>query len=163
MNTFILSFTTPPALRHVYLATIRKTSDEINLFIIKTYCSLFLTHNFSEWREKRDADLARRAEASAEKKAATVAKAQEDIDDFYEAYNKRTDKAKAQTHTDEKEYLENREDTSAGGTSWERIAKLVDISGKGIKGGASGSGKERFRELLLDLKKDENAPGVGGV
>lgn len=128
-----------------------------------TNCSLFLTKNSSEWRLKRDEDLARRAESSAEKKAATVAKAQEDIDDFYEAYNKRTDKAKAQTHTDEQEFLANREDTSAGGTSWERIAKLVDISGKGIKGGASGSGKERFRELLLDLRKDENAPGVGGV
>lgn len=59
--------------------------------------------------------------------------------------------------------MANREDTSAGGTSWDRIAKLVDVSGKGIKGGASGSGKERFRELLLDLRKDERAPGASGV
>lgn len=56
-----------------------------------------------------------------------------------------------------------REDTAVGGTSWERIAKLVDISGKGIKGDASGSGKERFRQLLLDLRKDENAPGASGI
>jgi hypothetical protein len=58
--------------------------------------------------------------------------------------------------------LENREDTSAGGTSWERIAKLVDLSGKGAKGGASGTGKEKFRELLLTLRKDEKAPGSTG-
>ncbi len=43
---------------------------------------------------------------------------------------------------------------------WERIAKLVDISGKGTKGGAAGSGKERFRELLGSLRKDEKAPGA---
>lgn len=59
--------------------------------------------------------------------------------------------------------MKNREDTSAGGTSWERIAKLVDLSGKGAKGGASGTGKERFRELLTTLKKDEKAPGAAGV
>ncbi|KAK2863672.1 hypothetical protein FQN49_004104 [Arthroderma sp. PD_2] len=116
-----------------------------------------------EWREKRDAELSRRAEASSEKKAATVSKAQQDIDDYYESYNKRTDKARERTRTEAEEFLANREDTAAGGTSWERIARLVDVSGKGLKGGASGSGKERFRELLLELKKDEKAPGATGV
>lgn len=117
----------------------------------------------SEWRARRDADLARRAETSTEKKQATIKKAQEDIDSFYESYGNRADKARAQTRKEAEEFLANREDTSAGGTSWERIAKLVDISGKGVKGGASGSGKERFRELLLDLRKDANAPGATGV
>ncbi|KAI9931256.1 hypothetical protein ASPWEDRAFT_166795 [Aspergillus wentii DTO 134E9] len=116
-----------------------------------------------EWRERRDADVARRAEISSEKKEATVKKAQEDIDDFYVSYNNKTDKLRGQTAADAEQFLANREDTSAGGTSWERIAKLVDVSGKGTKGGASGSGKERFRQLLLDLKKDQNAPGVSGV
>jgi hypothetical protein len=58
--------------------------------------------------------------------------------------------------------LESREDTAAGGTSWERIAKLVDLSGKGARGGASGSEKAKFRELLMSLKKDEKAPGATG-
>lgn len=116
-----------------------------------------------EWREKRDAELARRAEISTEKREATVKKAQEDIDDFYVSYNNKVDKLRAQTHADAEQFLANREDTSAGGTSWERIAKLVDISGKGSRGGASGSGKERFRELLLDLRKDQTAPGASGI
>ncbi|PWY87742.1 hypothetical protein BO70DRAFT_360386 [Aspergillus heteromorphus CBS 117.55] len=116
-----------------------------------------------EWRERRDADIQRRAELSEEKKAATVKKAQEDIDDFYVSYNNKTDKLRAQTKAEAEQFLANREDTSSGGTSWERIAKLVDVSGKGTKGGASGSGKQRFRELLVDLKKDQNAPGVSGV
>ncbi|OJJ89065.1 clathrin light chain CLC1 [Aspergillus glaucus CBS 516.65] len=116
-----------------------------------------------EWRERRDADVARRAEVSNEKKEANVKKAREDIDDFYVSYNNKADKLRAQTHADAEQFLSNREDTSAGGTSWERIAKLVDVSGKGTRGGASGSGKERFRELLLDLRKDQSAPGVSGV
>ncbi|KAK2733646.1 hypothetical protein FQN55_003284 [Onygenales sp. PD_40] len=116
-----------------------------------------------EWRATRDAELSKRAATSAERKAATISKAQQDIDDYYESYNKRTDRAKERTRKDAEEFLAKREDTAAGGTSWERIAKLVDVSGKGLKGGASGSGKERFRELLLDLKKDEKAPGASGV
>ncbi|KAL1967352.1 hypothetical protein VTN77DRAFT_3398 [Rasamsonia byssochlamydoides] len=116
-----------------------------------------------EWRARRDADIARREEASAAKKAATIKKAQEDIDDFYVSYGNRADKARAQTRAEAEQFLANREDTAVGGTSWERIAKLVDISGKGARGGASGSGKERFRELLLDLRKDPNAPGASGI
>ncbi|KKK25528.1 hypothetical protein P175DRAFT_0497338 [Aspergillus ochraceoroseus IBT 24754] len=116
-----------------------------------------------EWRQKRDADIARRAEISNEKKESTIKKSQEDVDDFYVSYNNKTDKLRAQTRAEAEQFLANREDTSSGGTSWERIAKLVDVSGKGTKGGATGSGKERFREILLDLKKDQSAPGVSGI
>lgn len=122
-----------------------------------------LLHYHREWRERRDADVVRRAEISNEKKEATTKKAHEDIDDFYVSYNNKADKLRSQTRADAEQFLANREDTSAGGTSWERIAKLVDVSGKGSRGGASGSGKERFREILLDLRKDQNAPGVSGV
>jgi hypothetical protein len=120
-------------------------------------------HYRSEWREKRDAEIARRAEVSNEKKEATVKKAREDIDDFYVSYNNKSDKHRAQTKTEAEQFLASREDTSAGGTSWERIAKLVDVSGKGAIGGGSGSGKERFREMLIDLRKDQEAPGASGI
>lgn len=115
-----------------------------------------------EWRAKRDAEIARRDEISAEKKAETIKKAQQDIDDFYEEYNNKKEKGIAQTRREAEEFLSNIDDTTAGGTSWERIAKLVDLSGKGVAGGASGTGKERFREVLLSLRKDEKAPGVSG-
>ena len=62
------------------------------------------------------------------------------------------------TRREEEEFLANRENPSVGGTTWERIAKLVDLSDKGAKGGKSD--KTRFRELLQSLKKDENAPGA---
>lgn len=115
-----------------------------------------------EWREKRDAGNARRAEQFAAQKAETIKEAQQNIDDFYENYNSKKEKMIAQTRKEAEEFLASRDDTTSGGTSWERIAKLVDVSGKGQKGGASGSGKERFRELLMSLRKDEKAPGAEG-
>ncbi|KAI0407511.1 clathrin light chain [Xylaria palmicola] len=115
-----------------------------------------------QWREKRDAANAKRAEEFTAQKAETIKEAQENIDEFYENYNNKKDKMIAQTRKDEEQFLASRDDTTSGGTSWDRIAKLVDVSGKGPKGGASGSGKERFRELLMNLRKDEKAPGAEG-
>ncbi|TVY21045.1 Clathrin light chain [Lachnellula arida] len=116
----------------------------------------------TQWRERRDLALAAREEKSAERQAQTIKAAQENIDDFYENYNSKKEKSINATRKDAEEFLAKREDTSAGGTSWERIAKLVDLSGKGARGGASGTGKEKFRELLLSLRKDEKAPGATG-
>jgi len=103
-----------------------------------------------------------RLSKSETKKRETIKAAQQNIDDFYENYNSKKEKLITQTRLEAEEFLMNREDTAAGGTSWERIAKLVDLSGKGAKGGASGTGKERFRELLMGLRKDEKAPGATG-
>jgi len=116
-----------------------------------------------QWRERRDLQLQDREARSEEKKQETIKTAQQNIDDFYENYNSKKEKTLAQTRRDAEEFLENREDTAAGGTSWERIAKLVDLSGKGARGGAAGSDKAKFRELLSSLKKDEKAPGATGV
>lgn len=112
------------------------------------------------WREKRDADIRRRDEASQKKKDETVATAQKDIDSFYESYNRKVDKQKTQVQKEAEEFLAKREDTTAGGTSWERIAKLVDLSGKGQGGGGEGSNKKRMREMLISLKNDKEAPAA---
>ena len=114
------------------------------------------------WREQRDQSLQHRDEVSASKKAETVKAAQEAIDEFYENYNNRKEKQISQTRKEAEEFLKGREDTTSGGTSWERIAKLVDLSGKGAAGGAQGTGKARMRELLVSLRKDEKAPGAVG-
>ena len=106
--------------------------------------------------------ITHRDEVSAGRKAETVKAAQQAIDDFYENYNNKRDKQVAQTRREADEYLKNREDTTSGGTSWERIAKLVDLSGKGQGGGAQGTGKAKFREMLLSLRKDDKAPGATG-
>lgn len=149
-------------------------------------CTLQLPHTdipplLSQWRSKRDADIAHRAEISSKKKSSTLKQAQESVDEFYENYNNKKDKSIAQTRQEADEFLENRQDTTSGGTSWQRIARLVDLnasgSGGGKKGGKGGEGagggelgggagsgadKERFRSLLRELAKDEKAPGASG-
>jgi hypothetical protein len=51
------------------------------------------------------------------------------------------------------EFLDSRENTVAGGTAWERIAKLVDLSDKAVRSGRSD--KTQFRAMLMSLGKDE--------
>jgi transcriptional regulator of acetoin/glycerol metabolism len=107
--------------------------------------------------------LQHRAEQAENKKQETIKSAQTAVDDFYENYNAKKERGIAQTRKEAETFLANRDDTTSGGTSWERISKLVDLSGKGSKGGAAGTGKEKFRELLTNLRKDKDAPGSGGV
>ncbi|KAK5956774.1 Clathrin light chain [Knufia fluminis] len=115
------------------------------------------------WREKRDADIARRDETSARKKEETISTARKDIDSFYESYNRKVDRQKTQTAKEAEEFLAKREDTTSGGTSWERIAKLADLTGKGHASAGAGSSKQKMREMMLGLAKDPNAPGANGV
>ena len=156
----------PPSLSllMVDMEQLRKSQSQSGLF---TICQSLPpnppTDYYSQWRERRDLALADREKISVSKKEETISAARSAIDDFYENYTQKTEKTVAKTRKEAEEFLANREDTSAGGTSWERIAKLVDLSGKGSKGGASGTGKEKFREMLLDLRKDEKAPGAIGV
>jgi len=113
-----------------------------------------------QWRERQTLEIQRRDELSETRKRETIEKAQRAVDDFYENYNSKRDKAIEVTRAEAQEFLDSRENTTSGGTSWERIAKLVDLTEKGAKAGKSD--KTRFREMLLSLKKDEKAPGASG-
>ncbi|KAG0633621.1 clathrin light chain [Tuber brumale] len=113
-----------------------------------------------QWRERQTLEIQRRDELSETRKRETIEKAQRAVDDFYENYNSKRDKAIEVTRAEAQEFLDSRENTTSGGTSWERIAKLVDLTEKGARGGKSD--KTRFREMLLSLKKDEKAPGASG-
>ncbi|KAK6519635.1 hypothetical protein TWF281_003459 [Arthrobotrys megalospora] len=114
-----------------------------------------------QWRERQQLEIQRRDELSESRKQETVDKARAAIDDFYDNYNSKKDKSIEQTRKEAEEFLASRENTSVGGTSWERIAKLVDLTDKGVK--TAKSDKTRFRELLVSLRKDEKAPGASGV
>ena len=116
----------------------------------------------SKWRAQRDERIEMQEELALQKKEERQAKARRDTDDFYENYNNKKDKGTTRTRKEAEEFLANRQDTTAGGTSWDRVAKIVDLSGKGTKGGAAGTGKEKMRDMLLNLRKDENAPGAKG-
>jgi hypothetical protein len=113
-----------------------------------------------EWKARQELEIQRRDELSQTKKNETLEKAKKAIDDFYENYNSKKDDAVDQTENEAKDFIEQRDSAVAGGTSWDRIVKLIDVSDKGTKSGSRD--KSRFRELLLSLKGDANAPGAGG-
>jgi len=113
-----------------------------------------------EWRERQALEIQRRDDLANQRKAETVEKAQQNIDDFYENYNQKRDKAIEETRREAHEFLDSRESTVAGGTAWERIAKLVDLSDKSVRAGRND--KSHFRSMLVDLRKDEKAPGASG-
>ncbi len=114
-----------------------------------------------QWRERQQLEIQRRDELSESRKRETVEKAQQAIDDFYENYNTKRDRLIEETRSEAQEFLDQRENTVAGGTAWERISKLVDLNDK--KGKAGQSDKTRFRQMLLELRKDEKvrSPTLG--
>lgn len=115
-----------------------------------------LTPPHRTWRALRTTTLTNRADLAASQKASTIAQAQAYVDEFYNGYNVRKEKGMKQTREEAERFVKGREDTSTGGTSWERVARLVDLGKKGAEG------KERFRELVLGLRGDGGAPGAGG-
>lgn len=116
------------------------------------------------WREKRDADIARRDAVSTSKREETRQKAREDVDSFYENYNKKQERTRTQVAEQATKFIEKIDNTAAGGTAWERIAKLADLHKTGQKtADGSNSDRDRMRSLMMDLAKDANAPGASGV
>jgi hypothetical protein len=112
-----------------------------------------------EWRARQQQQIEKRDAESAKKKERQIADAQKQIDDFYDQYNAKRDKAVAAIRKEQEAFLAKRDETTSGGTTWERIVKLIDTKDKAaIRGGRDVS---RMRELLLDLRKDADAPSAG--
>ncbi|CAG8576960.1 3178_t:CDS:2 [Ambispora gerdemannii] len=115
-----------------------------------------------EWRERQQELIAERDDASEQKKQETVKQAHDEIDKFYSEYNEK--KAIAQQHNRKEEelFIQERDDITSG-TSWERICKILNLVNTQSKSNNKHEKDvSRFKELLLDLKKDEKAPGAGG-
>ncbi|KAK9470131.1 clathrin light chain-domain-containing protein [Dipodascopsis tothii] len=113
-----------------------------------------------EWRARRELAIQRRDEQSEAKKAEIRQAAQQAVDDFYDNYNAKRDAALETTRAEAQAFLDGRENTAVGGTAWERIAKLVDLSEKSAR--TATTDKTRFRELLVSLRADAKAPGASG-
>lgn len=121
--------------------------------------SLEESEHIKEWISRRELEIQRRDELSESKRNETREKAKKAIDDFYENYNSKKDDSIEQTKSEEKKFIQDRDDgLSATGNTWDRIVKLIDPSETGTKD----HDKSRFKELLMSLKGDSNAPGAAG-
>lgn len=112
-----------------------------------------------EWRERQALEIQRRDQLSESKRQETRETAKAAIDDFYENYANKKDALIEQVRADEKTFIEER-DNSVVGTTWDRIAKLIDTSNKGAKSDAHD--KSRFRDVIVSLKGNADAPGAAG-
>lgn len=104
-------------------------------------------------------EIQRRDELSDAKRKETREKAKTAIDDFYQNYSSKRDQGIEEVRAAEEAFIEER-DNSVTGTTWDRIVKLVDTSSKGAK--SELHDKTRFKEVLLALQGNPNAPGAAG-
>ncbi|CAG8538024.1 4242_t:CDS:2 [Paraglomus brasilianum] len=103
-----------------------------------------------------------REERNREKHEKTIEQAHADIDRFYEDYNAKKINILKQNEIDEAEFLAERE-RLASGTTWERVCKILGLTSAQSKTPfINQKDVTRFKELLLSLKSDENAPGAAG-
>jgi len=109
-----------------------------------------------EWRTKHAEAIAERDRKSEEKHREQIEQAKQAIDRFYEEYNEKK----------QKNFAKNRENETAqaaenaSGTVWEKVAREVDAAAQTLSKGAKGPSRERMRQVLSELRKDPNSPGI---
>ncbi|KZT58686.1 hypothetical protein CALCODRAFT_523588 [Calocera cornea HHB12733] len=120
-----------------------------------------------EWREKQAAQIKEREDKAARRKADTVKKAEESIDQFYEDYNKQKEKNIRENKENEAHYVDELTASLAEGTTWSRICALIDLENSQSKtlarAGAGTTDLSRYREVLMRLRREgDRAPGAAG-
>lgn len=118
----------------------------------------------SAWRERQDEEIAERDQHSSERKEEMIRKAEKSIDDFYASYNSKKERQIAKNKEDEQTFTQARDDALGKGTTWERIADMIELQDSRSKTVAKGSrDTSRMKEVLLNLKREgENAPNSLG-
>ena len=110
-----------------------------------------------QWREKRSKEIEERDEQSEKSKDEIKLKAERAIDNFYKEYNERKEKNIAKNKQDEVDYLNNRTDKLASGTTWQRINDLLELKNVSNKQ-LNRKDLNRFKEVIINLsEKGEKA------
>ncbi|KAL2915634.1 Clathrin light chain [Polyrhizophydium stewartii] len=130
-----------------------------------------------EWRERFNATVADRDARSRDKHEQILAQAKESLERFYAEYSEKKAKSISRNKELEKTLIAARDDSTSG-TIWERVVKQIettqaakdkkdDKKDKKNKGPADASAQKpkgrdtaRFKQLLLSLRSDKNAPTV---
>ncbi|KAG9286322.1 hypothetical protein G9A89_014309 [Geosiphon pyriformis] len=115
-----------------------------------------------EWRERQRERIAERDEVAERKKEETIQHAHSEIDKFYTDYNENKLITLQENKREEEAFIRERDNITSG-TTWERVCKTLNLVSVQSKSTSKHERDvSRLKELLLDIKKDENAPGAGG-
>lgn len=111
------------------------------------------------WKEKRAEEIRERDSKDAKAKAELQEAAVKHIDEFYEAYNNKKEQQLEQVRKDAEQFAKDRENFSnqVGTTTWDRALQLINIEDADVVGGRD---RSKFKEILLKLKGNPNAPGA---
>lgn len=125
---------------------------------------MMLIYFASEWRERQREEIEERDQKSAEKREENIRKAEAAIDDFYHTYNQKKEKQIAANKENEAAFTRARDDALGKGTTWERIADIIELQDSRSKTVSKGTKDvTRMKEILLSLKREgENAPNAMG-
>ncbi|KAI0919094.1 hypothetical protein AcV5_002098 [Taiwanofungus camphoratus] len=120
-----------------------------------------------DWRERQAAEIKARDEASKARREETISKAEGAIDQFYEEYAAKKEKNIRENKEHEEEFLAQLSESLSNGTTWQRIADLIELQNSQSKtiarAGAGTTDLSRFKEVLLRLKREgDAAPGAAG-
>ena len=85
------------------------------------------TEPIKAWRERQAEEIKKRDARDKERREEMKAKAEQNIDRFYEDYNKEKEKNIRENKENEAKFLEKISEGIAKGTSWERIADLLAL------------------------------------
>ncbi|QSL65670.1 hypothetical protein MERGE_002983 [Pneumocystis wakefieldiae] len=113
-----------------------------------------------KWRQEREANIQKQEEENRLKKENKIENAKKAIDDFFENYNRKKKEKIRNNREKQEEFLLNR-DKQISGMLWERVAKLLNLSETST--GLEDSNMSKFKELLLSLQKDPDAPGANEI
>lgn len=113
-----------------------------------------------EWKARRELEIQRRDEFSRSKEEETKKNAEKARNDFYENYNSKQDELVATTEEEAKKFLEDRDGAIVGGTTWDRIGKIITAIDRELKPGSRDT--TRFKEIVTSLQGDADAPGAAG-
>lgn len=83
--------------------------------------------SFRDWRASQQEEIAARDERSKKARANTIAGAESSIDTFYEEHAKKKERNIRENKDAEEEYLATLSSALTQGTTWERIASLVEL------------------------------------
>ncbi|EMR09004.1 hypothetical protein PNEG_02779 [Pneumocystis murina B123] len=113
-----------------------------------------------KWKQQREANIQKQEEEDRLKKENKIENAKKAIDNFFESYNRKKQEKIQKNREKQKEFLLNR-DKDISGMLWDRVVKLLNLSETST--GLEDSNMSKFKELLLKLQKDPNAPGANDI
>ncbi|KAJ3319799.1 hypothetical protein HDV06_005920 [Boothiomyces sp. JEL0866] len=119
-----------------------------------------------DWQVEFDRKVVERDEMAKDKHGRILNEAKEALDRFYAEYNEKKQKSITRNKELEKNLIAARDDNTSG-TVWERVLKQVEGSQKKQdkkddkkKEKAVKADTSRFKQVLVSLKNDKDAPGI---